>query len=960
MNLFKSKITSILSGVVILTLGTFASAQELNLPGFSGTLNTTVTSGVSMRIERNCLGVRGTKYQPGDTGGAALAKVTNDQSAANLSLYTTDGEGCAGRYTDGYGNTGRLDSGARNLIGANADAGRTNFDGGDIFDITQRAYSEITGNTDDGMSVNLSFVGTYNPVVDVNGNPEFAPFTSKQQADIESNLTLLNAYVTKDLNMDHAVTVGRFVTSWGESTFIPIGMNGLTTNAVDLSKLRNPGASIKEALIPTEQITLEGFLSDGWSYEAYLQMNEAHVNLDEAGQFFGNEVASGDRLVVSGQFSRNDQRASDGCSFNLSMATAAGGQNLGCTSASVAAAGTAAGNLVSDQYLLQTGIRAIYAESNKVNLAIAAAGGAAALTAGASFGNQGSTAAGAMETLAVASGAALGLGAAEVAAAMGAWDEYDRKGNRKSGLVDQQGGNHIFADGEDQFGLSLRKFLPNVGTGIDLGFHFTQYDSKVPYLRLKGAQGIHAGDLVGVLGIAALAPDARSTAVAAAGVTLSSAQQTGFNLIKSSLANLTYGEAACGAYIATAAATDLYGARATGVTYTDSEDQLALQAYNYTAVDGKLYHDATKCYANAQPGVLNAAGTAATQGAAAVLIGAAITPLNYAQYEFIYPENLQAFGISANTNVGTTAVQLEITYRPDFPLATDGSDQGLQLSDAAGTTNLLTLGVAQGAILAGATANVAGAYNLGHGTSASFIDVLQAIKTNKRSTLPAISLATVRGGDYYTTPYFEYDVISGTFATTSAFAASHPLTVGLGADSTVFLSEIGFVAVPDLDASKAVARGGYRDGVGGEKCGGVTNGAGNPTTFSPVGAAVGLSHLGSAQTDPLFGNGGYCESNNNADDFAVTYRLIGSASYNNIANTPWNLSNSVVWSHDLEGYSPSSMGGFVPGKQSLSLSSTLTKGAVKASVSYVNQMGDQMDNLGFDMDYVSASVSYAF
>ena len=55
MNLFKSKITSILSSVVLtLTLGTFASAQELNLPGFSGTLNTTVTSGVSMRVERDC------------------------------------------------------------------------------------------------------------------------------------------------------------------------------------------------------------------------------------------------------------------------------------------------------------------------------------------------------------------------------------------------------------------------------------------------------------------------------------------------------------------------------------------------------------------------------------------------------------------------------------------------------------------------------------------------------------------------------------------------------------------------------------------------------------------------------------------------------------------------------------------------------------------------------------------
>jgi hypothetical protein len=252
-----------------MSISTFTNAQELNLPGFSGTINTTVTSGVSMRLDRDCLSVRGTKYLDGDTGGAFLAKVTNDQSAADLLVFNSDGEGCAQRYTDGYGNTGRLDAGPRNLIGQNADNGRTNFDGGDIFDITQKVYSEIIGRTDDGMSVNLSFVGTYNPLVDVNGQPEFAPFTSKQQDEIESDLTLLNAYVSHDLNMDHSVTAGRFVTSWGESTFIPIGMNGLTTNALDLSKLRTPGASIKEALIPTEQITLEGFLSDGWSYEAY-------------------------------------------------------------------------------------------------------------------------------------------------------------------------------------------------------------------------------------------------------------------------------------------------------------------------------------------------------------------------------------------------------------------------------------------------------------------------------------------------------------------------------------------------------------------------------------------------------------------------------------------------------------------------------------------------------------------
>jgi hypothetical protein len=965
MNTLKSKSISALSSLILLlSIGTYVSAAELNLPGFSGTVNTTLTSGFSMRLERDCLGVRGTKYLDGDTGGAFATAVNANTNiaAADKSVFISDGEGCATRYTDGYGNTGRTDAGARNLIGANADNGRTNYDGGEIFDITQRAYSEITGNTDSGMSVNLSFVGTYNPVVDVTGNPEFAPFTSKQQADIESDLTLLNAYATQDINMDHSVTLGRFVTSWGESTFIPIGMNGLTTNAIDISKLRNPGSSIKEALIPTEQITLEGFLSDGWSYEAYLQMNESHVEFEEAGQFFGNEVVSGDRLVVSGQFSRNDQRSADGCSFLISSAV---GANLGCNATSIAYAASSAGKLLTDQYLIQAGIKGAFAESNAVDLAkkIGAMAYGATIATGTDgdFGGTG----GELPQLGFDLTGST-AGATAVATAFANWDTYDRKQGRKAGSVDQQGGNHIYADGEDQYGLSLRKFLPDLGTGVDLGFHFTQYDSKVPYLRLKGQAGIVAGDLAGLFTLASYDTDKRNATAASllaggVAVTLSSAQHTALDTLGKALLNSAYGEAACGAYMATAAATDLYGSRS-GV-YTDDEDQLALTAYNYTAVNGKLYHDATKCYANAQPGVLNADGTAATQGQAAVLLGAAITPLNAAQYEFIYPENLQAFGISANTNIGSTAVQLEVTYRPDFPLATDGNDQGQQMSDAGGTTALLSLAVAQNVYGKGALAQgqATGAYDAGNGTSSTtWATLLGKIKDNKRSSLPAISAATVIGGDYYSTPYFEYDVISGTFATTSAFAASHPLTLALGADSTVLLSEVGFVSVPDLNASRAVARGGYRDGVGGDKCGGVSKGAGNPTTFSPSGAAVSVSHLGSAQTDPLFGNGGYCESNNNADDFAMTYRLIGSASYNNIANTPWNLSNSLVWSHDFNGYSPSSMGGFVPGKQSLSLSSTLTKGPLKASVSYVNQMGDNMDNLGFDMDYVSASVSYAF
>ena len=960
MNLFKSKITSILSVVVLtLTFGTFVSAQELNLPGFSGTINTTLTSGISMRLERECLSVRGTKYQDDSLFSTSkfINLINSEQSAADRAVFLAEGEGCATRHTDGFGNKGSINSGARSLISANADNGRTNFDGGDIFDVTQRVYSEITGDTDDGMSVNLSFVGTYNPVVDVNGNPEFAPFSTKQQDDIESNLTLLNAYVSKDLNMDHSITVGRFVTSWGESTFIPIGMNGLTTNAVDLSKLRNPGASIKEALIPTEQITLTGFLSDGWSYEAYLQMNEGHVEFEEAGQFFGNEVVSGDRLIISGQFSGNDQARAQGCGY-LTFAL----DGNACNAATVALfnAGTLDGR--NEMSLIQTGMRAAFsANANEIAFKSAVFGSGAASTFG------GSPAGGDIVALGITQGATVG-------AAMASWDEYDRKKGSKAGAVDMAGGNHIFADGEEQFGLSLRKFLPDVGTGIDLGFHFTQYDSKVPYLRMKGQKGISSGDLLGIFTLASKSEADRTAhmignAAGNGGVAmndLTATQQAGLNAIQAALGNIAYGEAACGAYMKGASANALYadGRGASGV-YTDDEQQLALTADNYTVVNGKLYHDAGKCATNAAANKYN---TSATQLGAAALIGAAVTPLNIAEYEFIYPENLQAFGISANTNVGSTAVQLEITYRPDFPLATDGGDQGNQMSDAAGTTGLLAIGVAQGIYGKGATAQglAAQQYDIGNGNEAgttNFMGVLATLKNFKRSNLPTISAATVIAGDYYGTPYFEYDVISGTLGTTSLFAASHPITVGLGADNAVFLTEFGFVSVDGLSMDRPVARGGYRDGVGGTKCGGVSNGgAYGATNFGGTAndATKGITHLGSSQTDPLFGNGGYCESKNNADDFAMTYRLIGSASYNNIANTPWSLSNSVVWSHDLEGYAPSSMGGFVPGKQSLSLSSTLTKGDVKASVSYVNQMGDEMDNLGFDMDYVSASVSYAF
>ena len=87
---------------LVISIATLSKAAEINLPGFSGSINTTVTSGISMRVDRDCLTVRGTKYLDGDTNGKFAALIATEQSTADQSVFLSDGEGCAQRYTDGH------------------------------------------------------------------------------------------------------------------------------------------------------------------------------------------------------------------------------------------------------------------------------------------------------------------------------------------------------------------------------------------------------------------------------------------------------------------------------------------------------------------------------------------------------------------------------------------------------------------------------------------------------------------------------------------------------------------------------------------------------------------------------------------------------------------------------------------------------------------------------------------
>ena len=713
-----SKINTLITSLVFV-IGSlvYTNAAEINLPGFTGTANTTVTSGLSVRIERNCLTEPGAAAAAGDSDFVTKVNALTSDADYRAALLGSDTPGCAGQYTDGYGNAPDLTSGGRrSLLSANADDGNMNFDGGDVIDATQRLFTEISGSTDGGLDVNLSFVGSYNPINDINA-PTWAPFTSAALDEIETNIDLLDAYITADIaEADATLTVGQYVTNWGESTFIPVGMNGLTTNAIDLTKLRVPGAAIREALVPAQQITLSGYLDGGWSYEAYYQNGETHIQVDQGGMFFGNEVVEGDRLTFTSAFRKGNQELAAACGILIS-GSGAGQANQGCDSDAVTYYNSALGPLAGTQYLVQAGLSAVVSSDNAADIIRKAA----ALGHGAAGASNIGGAAGDVQTLGIVDNTAIFGGSdggiTAVTAGYTNWDIYTRKAGRKVGTIDAAGGNHIYADGEDQYGLALRTYLDNIGSGVDVGIYFSQYDSKVPYFRFKGAQGVHGGDLVGIFTLAAT--------VAAGGVlaephlleevtltmlqalemviflSITAAETTGFRTLGAALTDIAYGEAACGAYQNPAAVNKLYGgdnpATASNFAWSAAQKTQALRYYNYTEIDGKLYHDSVKCYNNAQNDGSGADfNTAATQTAAAALLGAAITPLNMAEYEFIYPENLKAMGISANTNIRGTTVQAEITYRPDFPLATSASDQGQQLSDSAGTTGLLSVGVAQG------------------------------------------------------------------------------------------------------------------------------------------------------------------------------------------------------------------------------------------------------------------------
>ncbi len=112
------------------------------------------------------------------------------------------------------------------------------------------------------------------------GLPDAAENRAVQHGDIT------DAYVYKRFGADDnlSVRLGKQVISWGESTFIGGALSDI--NTVDISKLRTPGADLKDAFLGTPAIDISYNFLENWTLEGFYLFGFDETKTDPMGSFF--------------------------------------------------------------------------------------------------------------------------------------------------------------------------------------------------------------------------------------------------------------------------------------------------------------------------------------------------------------------------------------------------------------------------------------------------------------------------------------------------------------------------------------------------------------------------------------------------------------------------------------------------------------------------------------------------
>lgn len=255
----RKKLSGLLSlGVAGLTLSLpqGAHALPLDFGAIQGSLDTTVSAGVSVRTE--------------------------DPDDGNIGI--------------GNGGTART---------VNEDDGNLNYESGDIISSTLKATHDL--------ELKYRNYGLFNRIsyfYDFQAKSDEEFFGSRGRDRLVSELDFLDIFAYANFKVadrNASVRLGKQVVNWGESTFLQNSINSI--NPVDVAKLRTPGAELKEALLPIPMFWGSVSLTPTVSMEGVWIWNYQETVIDPRGSFFStNDFLSddGDRAFVGGG-RRNDQ-----------------------------------------------------------------------------------------------------------------------------------------------------------------------------------------------------------------------------------------------------------------------------------------------------------------------------------------------------------------------------------------------------------------------------------------------------------------------------------------------------------------------------------------------------------------------------------------------------------------------------------------------------------------------------
>ena len=119
------------------------------------------------------------------------------------------------------------------------------------------------------------------------GKRERTELSGAAKERVGSDLGVLDAYVTAPFEVGDAaidLRLGKHVLNWGESTFIPNGINAI--NPFDVSKLRLPGSELREALLPVWLASAEVAATETLSVAGFYQLAWEETHIDPVGSYF--------------------------------------------------------------------------------------------------------------------------------------------------------------------------------------------------------------------------------------------------------------------------------------------------------------------------------------------------------------------------------------------------------------------------------------------------------------------------------------------------------------------------------------------------------------------------------------------------------------------------------------------------------------------------------------------------